>query len=139
MNPRRKILLIDDNDNTLDLLEVFLYDAYDLVTAENGFEGLKVAENEQPDLILTDIMMPVMDGIAFFNELRRRKQTAHIPVIAITSFAEQTTVKSLLNVGFCGVVAKPFRRDDILDKVKTQFGDGEPPDTHDAQNDEPVT
>ncbi|MBD3242591.1 MAG: response regulator [Chitinivibrionales bacterium] len=136
MNPRRKILLVDDNDNTLDLLELFLYDMYDLVTAENGFEGLKVAEHEQPDLILTDIMMPVMDGIAFINELRRREQTAHIPVIAITSFAEQATVKSLLSVGFCSVVAKPFRRDDIIEKVKTQLGEDEPPDDRQAESSE---
>ena len=122
MNDRRKVLLIDDNDNTLDLLEVYLYADYDIVTAENGFEGLKVAEREQPDVIVTDIMMPVMDGIAFFNELRRREPTAHIPVIAVTSFAESTTVKSLLNIGFAGVVAKPFRRDEIVDTVAKELG-----------------
>lgn len=132
MSNRAKLLLIDDNDNTLDLLEVFLFGDYDLVTAENGFEGLKVAEREQPDLIVTDIMMPVMDGIAFFNELRRREPTAHIPVVAVTSFAENTTVKSLLNVGFAGVVAKPFHRDEIVNTIAEQLSG--PENTSGPQN-----
>lgn len=121
MSDRRRILLIDDNDQTLDLMEVFLFRDYDILTAENGFAGLKQAQEQQPDLIMTDIMMPVMDGIAFFNELRRRPETSHIPVIAVTSFAEPTTIKSLMNVGFCGVVAKPFRREYILATVANQF------------------
>jgi CheY-like chemotaxis protein len=121
MSERPRILLIDDNDNTLDLLELFLFRDYEIVTAENGFEGLKVAEEQQPDLIVTDIMMPVMDGIAFFNELRRRPRTEHIPVLAVTAFAEPTTVKSLCNVGFAGVVPKPFQRDNVLSIVSAQF------------------
>jgi two-component system, chemotaxis family, response regulator PixH len=114
----RRILLVDDNDNMLDQMELFLHNQYDLTTAQNGFEALRAAERERPDLIVTDIMMPVMDGIAFLNELRRRPDTASVPVVAITSFAEQTTVKSLLNVGFAAVVAKPIGRADITDAVR---------------------
>jgi CheY-like chemotaxis protein len=126
MNRRPRILLIDDNDNTLDLLEVYLFHDYEIITAENGFEGLKAAQERQPDLIITDIMMPVMDGIAFFNELRRRPETAHIPVLAVTAFAEPTTVKSLRNVGFAGVVPKPFKRDNVLATVSGQVGPSAP-------------
>jgi len=121
MTNRPRVLLIDDNDNTLDLLEVYLFRDYEILTAENGFEGLKVAEEQQPDLIITDIMMPVMDGIAFFNELRRRTRTERIPVLAVTAFAEETTVKSLRSVGFAGVVAKPFKRDNVLSTVAAQL------------------
>ncbi len=126
MTKRPRVLLIDDNDNTLDLLEVFLFHDYEILTAENGFEGLKVAEEQQPDLIITDIMMPVMDGIAFFNELRRRPKTEGMPVLAVTAFAEPTTVKSLRNVGFAGVVPKPFQRDNVRAIVAAQFGGPEP-------------
>jgi CheY-like chemotaxis protein len=122
---QKRILLIDDNDDMLDLLELFLYNDYELLTAQNGFEGLKVAEEEQPDLIITDIMMPVMDGIRFFNELRKREATAAMPVVAITSFVEQMTIKSLLNVGFAGVVAKPFERDKIVETVTGILGRGQ--------------
>jgi CheY-like chemotaxis protein len=117
MKPKPTILLIDDNDDVLDLLEVYLYNEYTLITAQNGFEGLKVAEREMPALIITDIMMPVMDGIRFFNELRRREPVAAIPVIAVTSFVEQITVKSLNNMGFKAIVFKPFQRDAILAAV----------------------
>jgi len=114
MNDKIKILLVDDNHDILDLLEVYLYGKYEILTAVNGFEGLKLAEDFQPDVIITDIMMPVMDGIKFLNMLRKNSETVSIPVVAITSFAKKLNVKSLINMGFSGVVAKPFKRDAIL-------------------------
>ena len=117
MTARPSLLLVDDNDNMLDLLELFLHRDYELRTAQNGFEALRAAEAQRPDLILTDIMMPVMDGIALLNELRRRPDTAKVPVVAITSFAEETTAKSLRNVGFAAVLPKPFGRSDVVDTV----------------------
>lgn len=111
---KRRILLIDDNFDTIDLIEVFLYRQFSLVTAENGFEGLKTAKEIVPDLILTDIMMPVMDGIRFFNELRKLELVAAVPVIAMTSFLKKVTTKSLLNMGFNGVLAKPVEREKLL-------------------------
>lgn len=117
MSMRKKILLVDDNDDSLDLLELYLYNQYDIVTAPNGFEALRTAYRESPDLIITDIMMPVMDGIRFFNELRKRDGTRAIPVIAFTSFAETATISSLRNVGFSEVMAKPFDRDIMVETV----------------------
>ncbi|MFP4014219.1 MAG: response regulator [Chitinispirillaceae bacterium] len=115
---QKKILLVDDNHDTLDLLEVFLYKEFEIITALNGFEGLKKAEEEFPDLIITDIMMPVMDGIRFFNHLRKSEQICHIPVIAVTSFIRKLTQSSLLNMGFNGVVSKPLDRTAILNAIE---------------------
>lgn len=117
MNARKKILLVDDNDDSLDLLEVYLYNDYEIHTAQNGFEGLKTAQALRPDLIITDIMMPVMDGIRFFNELRKRDENRLTPVIVFTSFAETTTMASLRNVGFSEVMAKPFDREILVNIV----------------------
>ncbi|MFW5775470.1 MAG: response regulator [Chitinivibrionales bacterium] len=117
----KKILLVDDNHDTLDLLEVYLYKEYDIYTALNGFEGLNIAREQIPDCILTDIMMPVMDGIQFFNHLRRDEATVHIPVIALTSFVKKANTKSLENIGFNDVVTKPLDRDRILDAVHKIF------------------
>jgi CheY-like chemotaxis protein len=117
MDSRPKVLIIDDNDDSLDILEVFLYNEYEIVTAQNGFEGLKTAELEKPNLIITDIMMPVMDGIRFFNELKRREAISGIPVLAVTSFVEQVTVKSLSNMGFKAVIFKPFTREVVQTAV----------------------
>jgi len=118
MTQKKKVLLVDDNHDILDLLEVFLYSQYECVTAINGFEGLKIAREISPDLIISDIMMPVMDGIKFFNSLREDPKTALIPVIAVTSFIKKANVKSLLSMGFAGVVSKPFERDTILGVIE---------------------
>ncbi|MFP4417156.1 MAG: response regulator [Fibrobacterota bacterium] len=117
----KKILLVDDNHDTLDLLEVYLYKDFDIYTALNGFEGLNIAREQLPDLIITDIMMPVMDGIQFFNHLRRDERTARIPVIALTSFVKKANTKSLENIGFNDVVTKPLERDPIISSVHKIF------------------
>ncbi len=116
---QQKILLVDDNHDTLDLLEMFLYKDFEIITALNGFEGLKKAEDEIPDLIITDIMMPVMDGIRFFNHLRKNERICHVPVIAVTSFIRKITRNSLLNMGFNGVVSKPLNKEVIFEAVQT--------------------
>jgi CheY-like chemotaxis protein len=115
---KKKILIVDDSHDILDLLEVFLFGHYDCVTALNGFEGLKTARDLVPDLIITDIMMPVMDGIKFFNSLRQDPKMAAIPVIAITSFVKKTNVKSLVSMGFSAVLTKPFSKDAIAGAVE---------------------
>jgi len=114
---QKKILLIDDDHGALDLLELFLYKEYEVITALNGFEGLTRAEKELPDLITTDITMPVMDGIRFKNRAAKSDALRHVPIIAVTSFAGNATDKSLLNLGFCGVVAKPIEKEPVLKAV----------------------
>ena len=118
MSGKKKLLLVDDNHDILDLLEVFLYDDFEITSVLNGFEGLKTAEELVPHLIITDIMMPVMDGIKFLNNLRKKQKISLVPVIAITSFAKKLNVKSLLSMGFNGVVSKPFNREAILEVIR---------------------
>ncbi len=115
---KKKVLIVDDNHDILDLLEVFLFGKYDIVTALNGFEGLKTAREMVPDLIITDIMMPVMDGIKLLNSLRQDPKMAGVSVIAITSFIKKSNAKSLLSMGFSTVITKPFTRDSILGAVE---------------------
>lgn len=123
MSAKRSILLVDDDHDTLDLLEVILFKDYELGTCLNGFEGLSRAQQEHPDLVITDIMMPVMDGIKLINSLRHQPETAGIPVVAITSFTEKHSVKGLLNVGFRDVITKPFSREDVLSTIRGILGD----------------
>jgi CheY-like chemotaxis protein len=122
MKKRKRIILVDDDHGVLDLLEVYLYEDYEITTALNGFEGLKKADELLPDFIITDIMMPVMDGIKFLNTLRKRHETAHIPVIAVTSFNKMMNEKSLLNLGFNGVIFKPLKREAVLEAIDHVFG-----------------
>jgi CheY-like chemotaxis protein len=119
---RPSVLLIDDSIDTLDLIEVYLYRDFEITTAENGFAALKLARDHPPDLIITDIMMPVMDGIKLFNDLRRQESTAKIPVVAMTSFIKKITRKSLVNMGFNGVVTKPIERDRLIAIIARLLG-----------------
>jgi two-component system, chemotaxis family, response regulator PixH len=121
MKKHKKVVLIDDDHGVLDLLEVYLYGDYEIITAINGFEGLKKAVEFLPDFIITDIMMPVMDGIKFLNTLRKRPETATIPVIAITSFNKMMNEKSLLNMGFKGVIFKPLSREAVVEVIEEVF------------------
>ena len=123
MTQKKKVLLVDDNHDILDLLEVFLFSGYDCITAVNGFEGLKMAREAPPDCIVTDIMMPVMDGIKFLNNLRQDPKTAGIPVIAVTSFIKKENMKSLLSMGFAGIVSKPLDRKAIIAVIEKTLGE----------------
>ena len=113
-----RILIVDDNLDVLDLLELFLYRDYEIITAVNGFDGLNIAKEFVPDCIVTDIMMPVMDGIKFINRLKRDSVTALIPVVAATSFVKSNTTNSLLSVGFKAVIEKPLKREDLFLAVR---------------------
>ncbi|MDR0305249.1 MAG: response regulator [Chitinispirillales bacterium] len=113
----KTILLVDDNHDMLDLLEIFLYKDYEVITALNGFEGLKKAEEQLPDVIITDITMPVMDGIRFFNQIRKNEPLRYVPIIAVTEFAQDITRNSLLNMGFSGVISKPLEKQTLMDAV----------------------
>ena len=83
----------------------------------NGFEALAKVEEEAPGAYFTDIMMPVMDGIRFFNSLRKNEATKNIPVIAVTSFIQENTAKSLSSMGFNDILAKPPDNKSIIDAV----------------------
>ena len=119
---RKQILLVDDNHDILDLLEIFLYRDYDIITALNGFEGIQKLKAHPPDVIITDIMMPVMDGLKFYNTLRKQENGADIPVIGVTSFVKKITTKSLLNQGFFRVLAKPLGREAVVSAVDEALG-----------------
>jgi CheY-like chemotaxis protein len=115
---RKKILLVDDNHDILDLLEIYLFRDYDISTALNGFDGLQKVKSENPDCVITDIMMPVMNGIKFFNTMRKQGDEHAVPVIGITSFVKKLTTKSLLNMGFFRVLFKPLSREDVRAAVQ---------------------
>lgn len=119
MNDKKRVLIVDDNHDTLDFLELFLFQDFEVFTALNGFEGIRMAKELVPDCIITDIMMSGMDGIALFNNLKKTDTLSDIPVIAATSFVKKLNARSLMNMGFNDVVPKPFTKTTILEKVKT--------------------
>ncbi len=111
----RTILVVDDDRGIREaLVEVLLSAGYRVSTAKNGEDALERLKAIQPDLILLDLMMPVVDGWQFRDALRRNRTLADIPVIIISAVATQHA-SSLGDVAAC--LSKPFSIDALLDAI----------------------
>ncbi len=105
----KTILIVEDNDNNRILLrDIVTYHGYEAVEAENGTEGVQIAKEIRPDLILMDIQMPGKDGFEAILELRGDPGTADIIVIALTSFAMKGDRERIMASGFDDYLAKPI-------------------------------
>lgn len=117
------VLIVEDNEKNLrlarDVLEFGGFTALEATTAE---DGLVVAAEQRPDVILMDIQLPGMDGVAALAELRANPVTASIPVVALTAFAMSGDRDRLVNAGFDDYVAKPIDIDRLLDTVTRLSG-----------------
>lgn len=104
----RKILIVEDNQELRELLVQLFSRIYSVDEAENGEEGFKKAKNNQPDIVLSDIMMPKMSGIEMCQMIKNNFETSHIPVILLTAqTAEEFTIQGL-KMGADDYITKPF-------------------------------
>jgi two-component system alkaline phosphatase synthesis response regulator PhoP len=117
------ILLVDDSQLQLQLLQELLADDdFDLLTARDGAEGLAVARRQHPDLILMDIEMPVMDGLAAAQELRRDPALATTPIIMVTGRTGAACMERAFVGGCDDFVTKPVHRAELLMKIAALTG-----------------
>ncbi len=114
----KKVLLIEDNkdvrENTADILEL---SNYVVTTAENGKIGIEKAKTFRPDIILCDIMMPVMDGYKVLDTLGEKPDTASIPFIFLTAKSEKADLRKGMNLGADDYLTKPFEEHELLDAI----------------------
>ena len=105
-----KILLIDDEDDIRTVAQVSLQavGGFQVFLAAGGEEGLDISTREKPDLILLDVMMPVLDGPSTLKLLKENPDSAHIPVVFLTAKAQQMELEQLKSMGAAGVLTKPF-------------------------------
>ena len=116
MTPR--ILSIDDSKTIrLLLARLFRPFACELIEAANGEEGLVVASRENPDLIILDYNMPVMDGIAMLRRMREDPGLKRTPVIMLTADSGLQSLATVARLGVRDYVIKPFREEELLGKV----------------------
>lgn len=120
----RSILIVDDEQPILELLrDILEEEGYTVVTARNGNDALQTALQQHIDLVLTDYMMPQMDGVHLSKQLRAYPQTAKVPVI----------IMSAVNVpndgSFNNIIRKPFNLVDVLHHVEHYLSLGASPDT----------
>lgn len=117
--PIAKILVVDDEAYNRKLLTKILTNAeYNIRAATSGMEALAVIENDAPDAVLLDIMMPEMDGFEVTERLKKNKKTEHIPVILITALEDQESRTRGLAMGAEEFVSKPVNADEIRMRVR---------------------
>jgi putative two-component system response regulator len=116
------ILVVDDTPTNIALVKsIFEKEGCRIVAAENGKDALEKAENTSFDLILLDVMMPVMDGFEACERLKKQERTKEIPVIFLTAMSEIEQVKHGFEVGGVDYVVKPFNRTELLARVRTHL------------------
>jgi two-component system, cell cycle response regulator DivK len=114
-----KVLIVEDNSDMRDLLSHVLERLYYVpVLARHGKEGFEKAIAEKPQLILMDMMMPVMDGWEAARALRANPDTKNIPILATTALFRPHELKTCLEVGCNGYIVKPFSCLDLQTKIR---------------------
>ncbi|MCG8614895.1 MAG: response regulator [Desulfobacterales bacterium] len=115
------VLVVDDTEANVDMLVEALGDDYDVMVAMDGEETLEMVEEERPDLILLDIMMPVMDGFEVCERLKADEATRDIPVIFLTGKADPEDKEKGMALGAIDYIIKPFDIPDVQARVKTHL------------------
>jgi two-component system alkaline phosphatase synthesis response regulator PhoP len=118
--PKETILIVDDEVDLLELIEYNLKKAgYNVLKAENGPEGLRLARKHHPDLILLDIMMPRMTGFEVVTQLREDTDLKHVPVLFLTARSDEETEVHGLEVGADDFLPKPISTAKLVARIKT--------------------
>jgi len=120
---RKKILIVEDDRSLLKILtEKFANEGYDISEAVNGEEGLEKALSLKPDLILLDILMPVMDGMTMLRELRKHEAGKNIPVMVLTNLSDPQKALEATEVQvFDYLVKSDWKLEDVVDKVQKKL------------------
>ena len=114
----KKILVIEDDPSTLRLIKYTLQqEGYQVLTAPNGLEGLRTAKNEEPDLIILDVLLPGIDGYEICHRLRAEPQTAQLPILMVSGKAREIDKATGLKMGADDYITKPWHRPELLTKI----------------------
>ncbi|MEL6496256.1 MAG: response regulator [Cyanobacteria bacterium J06623_7] len=116
------MLIVDDNPNNLKVLYTYLLQAgYQVLLADDGFRGIEVVRNSQPELILLDVMMPELDGFTVCRRLKADQDTPHIPVIFLTALSETVNKVKGFEAGGVDYITQPTEKEEVLARVKTHL------------------
>ena len=117
--PREKILVVDDNEVILKILRKLLESKdYHIITAKNGLEAFQLALKEQPDLVITDYLMPKMDGVTLIQKLKSESSSCSIPIIMLTAKDEVDSEVKVIDAGADDYLTKPINSKRLLARVK---------------------
>ena len=114
-----RILVIEDNEDNRQIIRDLLTSlGCELIEAVDGVQGVAMAQSHRPDLILMDIQLPEMDGYEATRQIRTVPELAHVPIIAVTSYALSGDEAKARDAGCNGYVAKPFSPRELLAKIR---------------------
>lgn len=127
-----RILIVEDNAANLELARYLLAAAgYEVLQAAHGAQGLALARSQRPDLVISDLQMPVMDGYQLIAELRSDPACQRIPVLALTAFSMPGDEKRVMQAGFDGYLSKPMEPELFVSQIAmvlSRFVEGRPED-----------
>lgn len=115
-----RVLIVDDDQETRDIIDHALHDQYEVLQARDGEEAFKLASEKQPDLVILDVNMPGRDGIWACTQLRSFDKTKHIPVVMLSSRRELHEKLAAYNVGADDYLEKPFTLPELVAKVRAK-------------------
>lgn len=117
-----KIVVVEDEADILELLTYNLKrEGFDVVSADNGLQGLNLIKQHLPDIVLLDLMMPGMDGLEVCKHMRAHKPSANIPVIMVTAKSEESDIVLGLGLGADDYVSKPFSPKELIARIKASL------------------
>ena len=123
MSQKAKVLIVDDEPFNVDYLEQELEDlGYQIITAFNGQEALDKIKSQQPDLVLLDLMMPVLDGFAVLSEIKADNVLRDIPVIIVSAANDSKSIVKGIKQGADDYITKPVDADHLVKKLKEYLG-----------------
>lgn len=117
---RQKILLVEDSKSLQQIYKTKLtFEEFHVITADNGMEAIKILSHEKPDLILLDLMMPLMDGYKVLQVVKTESKLAHIPVLVFSAKGQPDEVEKALNLGAAGYVVKATTKpNEVVEKIR---------------------
>lgn len=116
---KAKILIVDDEPDIVETLKFRLEKSdYEVITAHDGMEGLKKAQNDRPSLILLDLMLPKIDGYKLCRLLKFDERYKHIPIIMLTARTQETDKMLGMETGADGYVTKPFDAEKLIASIQ---------------------
>ena len=116
---QKKILFVDDEPTIVKLVTFRLKaNGYDVVTAVDGQEALDIAESENPDIILLNLMLPKINGYQVCEKLKQNNKLKNTPIIMLTARVQDSEIEKGLAMGASAYLTKPFEAQDLLDKIE---------------------
>lgn len=123
MSQKAKVLIVDDEPFNVDVLLQELEELeHELITASNGQEALDKIQSQQPDLILLDLMMPVLDGFAVLKEIKDDDALRDIPVIIVSAASDSKSIVKGIKQGADDYITKPIDAESLKSKLKDHLG-----------------